>query len=582
MEQKNAYPHTGLILPETEGIRAEFLERDELLVAWLENLPLADPVETGKQLLKALLQLSQSDIKSVRRLKLLEIIQNPVEQVCDTLDERFVPSLLPLSSRKSQIFLLSRELYLQMATGYKQVFATQIVSNLVAREKNQHIIALHRCIMYLEKVVLLSALAYEAYPATLWHEIHLLFTYGSINKLDRIMVENRHPKITESTIKQHYKRILLFAVASPLQLGQQEMLTLFRSLPELDDRAGLVVTEPTEKKHDIGFYVNLHADAPPAHVSLIPETLHTRTLVLETGKLLGQIQQSFIDPDSDPHLAGLGQHLREILLKNWGYIPHRHFRRSGLTQNLVVVTELKNIHAYIDNASPPGSLSHLIPEAPSLIQSDHHISDSRPLFDTADSTVLTLGADEFKSTEKDHFMGGFTPDKSKAIDGNELLADGHPQSAIKTGNCQTVNRSEHGFLIDWSDASLPGINVGELISIAPRQAHPTFTLTVVRWLRNSDKGLLAGIEVLSENCRALLFRSLKADARHNPKKEFPGLLLAGNEETPAAIVMGKGLFDSNDKIILTSDSMNPIRLRLERLEESSGLFDRFQVRYLES
>lgn len=577
MDPKTAYPQTGLPLPEKTSDAVQILSRDETLRQWLEQLPLADSQETARLLLKLLLDAGTSEINSLQRLKQLEYIQTVTEQVVSGLEKKFIPSQFPLSNKKHQAALLARELYLQTAICYKLVFAGQIDSSSTVKDKNQHVIALHRCLYYLERVVTYSAMMYEPYPPHIWQEIHLLFTYCSINKLDRIAVENNPPRVNQSTIKQLYKRVLLFAVASPYSLGQHDMLTLLRLLPAIDDKAGLVVTEPAEQKNDIGFFINLHGDSPPIHVARIPENSHTRTLILQTGKLLKLLQQSLTGSCSIEELNNAPLHLKQALLKNWGYTPQRHFKRTGLNPDIRVVTDLYKIHQFIERTAAHDNLADALTNKPQLVHYKHRSADVKKPFNIDDSSVLTMGANEFNDHEQQNSLMQTSPDRDRPIDAGELLASPAESAQASARTCRIINKSEHGYGIDWSDANMPGIAVSELICITPENNSGMYTLAVTRWLKNTDNGLLAGLEILSDDCRAVLFRAKKASAKHHPKKEYPGLLLSQNTEHGPQLIIPKGLFTDSEKIILTSDPQHEIQLELTRLVESTGMFERFET-----
>ena len=582
MPSETDYPQTGLKLPKTLARPADIFTDDQSLNHWLQQLPVADAKESAQILVKSLSDANSSDLNSIKRLKILETVQPLIEDIVPVLSKRYLPSKFPLTTKEYEQAQLTCKLYLEMATGYKQAFAQQIIEDKVSQQKSAHVIALHRCMFYLQKTLFLSAIIYDDYPPTLWHETHQLFSYSSINKLDRIPIENSVTGQKPSTVKQLYKQSLLFAVVSPFQMAQSEIIKLIKLLPELDNQVTLVVMRADDKPIEFGFFMNLNSDDMPLHIAQIPDGFKSSVLTLQTGRLLQRLLAA--GSSEDVPLQQVNRHLRSVLLKNLGYKPHRNLQRDTYKAKLDLVSGLHKVHSYIDGHDSDNNLAQALTDKPVIIRTDHHATDNKAEFDLQDVEVLTKGASGLHNEHhQENLVIDILLNKDKPIDASDLF---HPAeekylSNVMQNMATSINKSDNGYCLDWSNKNLPAISIGDVVCIKPEEGQQNFTLAVTRWMKNTGRNFLVGIEVLSKDCHAILFKAKKVSAKHHPKTEYQGLLLARQENKPAELIIEQDQFNNNDTIILTSDSHQKILLKLNHQIESTGLLDRFEIEYLQ-
>ena len=582
-EQKAEDPNAGLLLPERTDQDSGFFSKPEAVTEWLETLPVASPVECAKSLFQTLFEMNRINIPGVSRIKMLEEIVTLLESVVVNLKAKYVPSILPLSEKNRKIALLTRELYKEVAMGYKTVIADQIETASAKSQQNTHIIAVHRTMSYLFKVLLHSYMIYEPYPTHVWRELHLLFTYSSINKIDRIPVldENVEPAAS-LTVRRVYIKSLLLAAASPYQLRQREIESLSKELGEFASLAKLSIRHVRDSDNDIGFLINLHSDKPPVPVAYASKQENRQLFILDTRQLLDRIQQSLTET-TEQHELQISPHLIQMLLKNWGHAPHRHYVRTRLNFDLNVAIGLNEVHELIETEQgSPEKKNLYLGKSESVSKSQDTLQRSSMFAtedDEEDITVLTTMGD-FDAPDRDRgtFLSSQTIEKELQIDANELIDEQPKDSNLRTHSCKTVNESSGGYCIEWPKENIPGIRVGELIGIQSATHAVEFGLAITRWLKfMPDESLMVGIEIIAHSCQAVKARIDQVVPKHKPVTYYPGLVIPQSNDEPAYIISPSDMFKVDDVLLTKNHEDEEERLKLSKLVESTGLFSLYET-----
>ena len=578
-EQKSEYPYLGLPLPDRVDKPDSFFHLADAVSDWLNNLPLANPLECAKTLYKNLFDMNRINLASNKRISILEKLLGPIESSTANIKSKYISTSFPLTEKSRKTALLSRELFRELCTAYKIVIADQIAAGNAKAEQKEHIIAVHRILHYLNKTLFHSYIVYEAYPVNIWRELHLLFTYSSLNKIDNIPVQDKdNDDSVATTSKQIYLKALLLAAASPYQLRQREIESLCLALNELSKHAKLSIRHIKDKDNDIGFLVDLHSDKPPVPIVYADKKESRQMFVLDTRLLLEKIQQSMAH-DSVAPLSDISDHLKQMVLRNWGHASQRHYLRTRLNFDLNIAIGLNDIHELLDFQSNENIL-HENSRSVSRSQDNLHRS-SMFTNDDEDISVLTLG--DYKSQEENQgtYLSSQTIDRDLRIDGAELLDDNSNKISEKTHECKTNNESAGGYCIEWPDKSAPGIRVGQVIAIQSTSKADDFGLAITRWLKNApDNQLLVGIEVISKTCQAIIVRADKLVPKHKAVTYYPGLYIPQTEDKPAFVITSSDLFKQDQVLIIKDKADKQSRIKLSRLIESTGLFGLYETESL--
>ena len=295
---------------------------------WIDGLPMANIGATSRLLYKALLELNHQDIPAQQRFKALELLHGPVHYVTENMKKHFVGQSLPLAQNKLKIAHLSREITHELATGYKVLVMEQI-AGIGRKDKKLLITASHRAIKLLSLVLLNAYQVYEAYPDSVWLEIHSLYRYAEGNQLHKGKVfDSSARRETSSTIAHVYKQILLLALACPYRLRHNEAEKVYQALEKWAYYSDLTAVDQTE---DTLFAVNLDSDQPPTYLVLRDgaEMEQTRRL-LDTRRLAQQLRKALIQKRGFSS-GNNGQQIRKSTLRRlmlaWGVLPKRRFSR---------------------------------------------------------------------------------------------------------------------------------------------------------------------------------------------------------------------------------------------------------------
>jgi len=582
-ETKLEYPFAGIKLPEKNNQKDSFFHSSSNVEKWIETLPVASPIECAKLIFQNLFEMNRLNMEPNQRIRALEIMSETVEDVTNSLKTRFSSTPFPLAEKNHKVALLTREICKEMAIGYKSAVADQIKSGNVKANQQPHIIAIHRLIHFLTKVLYFSYLIYEAQPLKTWHELHLIFTYSSINKLDRVPVENIISSVEQTyTIKQLYIKALLLAAASPYQLRQREMEVLFQQLDQFLLAAKLSVSNASEELA-FGFVINLHTDNPPAHVSANIKKPAKQFFLLDTRPIMELIQHSLTNLAVDEEkLPELTTHLKLLLLKNWGHSPQRHYVRTRLNFDLEIAVGLNEIHQLIMSAKESNAKKSLyLGPSDSLPDSNDTLQRSSMfLREEEDQThsVLTLKNYNEGPTNNGTFLSTQKIEHDMQINGDELLAPGHDDINDKTHSCKTVNESSGGYCIEWPVEASLKIRVGELIGIQSNSQAVEFGLAITRWIKSlPESRLLVGLEIISHSSSSTKVRLDKITPKHKGVTFYPALSMEKRAEETRYLIVPSDMFNEGDTLIQKDGNDLEEKTKLISLVESTGLFSQYQV-----
>jgi len=332
--------------------------------AWLASLPLADSAASAQQLYHALFSLNRMDVELRDRLALMELYRAPVAGVVTALQSHFTHLALPLSPRQRQLAEFLRNLYMEMAYGYKFVVRDLLAQRNPWSRRPAITTAAERAIHYLGEVLLRSYQVYVPYPAGVWREIHELYRLAEQNGAQHEPVPGTSANMSDTTsISRSYLRVVLLGLAGPYQLPQQECQHVNQYLKRWSDRATL--SADLDIDSPVGhFLVDLSADLPamlyPKDVKL-KEAPYLRVLnAVELARVvhqqINQLQKGVaarkLDLGADCFDAACLDMLRR-LIKFWGMAARRQFTRRARVNRYVSLCDGVNaIHFFASGAHP--------------------------------------------------------------------------------------------------------------------------------------------------------------------------------------------------------------------------------------
>ncbi|MHB1950789.1 MAG: hypothetical protein ACYCQK_04875 [Acidiferrobacteraceae bacterium] len=432
---------------------------------WVEQLPIADSVQTARQLYRAVYRLNRSQLRAEDRLDLMELYSAPVSAVSDLLSVHLEQFVLPLAGKKRRLADFLRGLHMEMAYGYKA--AVQEMADRRTPAEEQLTIAIRRAIECLGNVLAYSYRVYIPYPSGVWRELHALYAYAEHHGY---VGEEGAVNRSVETIRHRYLEALLLGVTGPYQLFPGDCKRIETLLRRVVTPGRIDLHDPDDVRQR--FLVDLVSDAPPTWGSLPKATASLR--VLDVGGLQRYAARMYerITQDNAAARDTLGLDmlgtaaaaLLDRLLRTLGTPPIRRSERVKGKGMVAACTGFKASHFFltgqagIDEERPKPELL-LRAETEDYIDLDE------------DNVCRTTAAEYFR------VLPWIVRDEGPS--GLSLVRDGSEVLSVQTGDLVAVER-------------------------APR----AWQLAVARWLKTPDADRLEiGLEILSTRPKAVFIET---------------------------------------------------------------------------
>jgi hypothetical protein len=546
------------IPPQREYSADVFDIRPREVQRWIEDLPLVNVGQAGRDLFQALVSTNGMDIPAKARLPLLESLREPVSSVMRSLRRHYVGVGFPLPEKNRNVARLAEAMCRAMATGYKAI--TRDLLLVRAPPSSQRLaLAIHRSIRYLSQVLLVNCHAYAPCPAGAWLEIHQLFRHAEQSNVETLPIQDSsYGLVSRGSVADAYKQVVMLALTDPYRLPQAETENLYAAL---EIWAPLVLLGPCDQRQGpSSFMVNLARDQAPLTFSFEEEPLEACRSIDASGMipdLREELRRAAAHPTvaATPH-PGLkpGEFLSEgtlaRLLASWDTKPERREPRVAKAAQVPVIRGLSAIHEFLvagrerrDLAAPPG----LEPEP-----------------------LSRLGLPLSQWGTREHLVPGSSATGTAPQGG---------RSDTASHGCHILDESVGGCRLQWSASDLGGVNIGELLLVgsSEEQLGSRERLGVIRWMRQQQgEAPETGVQWL-----ASVTLPVWTEAVHGPARtqEFlkalvlPERALAGRSFT---LVTGPLSYRPGYEITVRSGDSDKV-FRLEGLVERTAAYAQFQV-----
>jgi len=519
-----------LSLPETgETLLAKAEIRPRKTKAWLEALPLANIVESARNVSEALISLNRTPLDISTRLKLLELYSTAINNLVPELEHKYTMVALPLPEKNRQAANLARRLYVELAYGYKIILMDHLEKKRIRIGGRAHLhLLIQRAMDALSKALCAFYKTYSPTPSGMWSEIHQLAQLA--------LLRNLHDKPLDggrNSVSSTYKRALLLALANPYKLMQGEVDKVTDYLVE---HANLAKLYPIQDKRSASgvFVINLDSDAPPKSIDQNAKTTTYNHILLGTDALVSTLNEQIarLETASMQRTLNLADHAKQVsyiglmrrLLKDWTFMPKRKFQRKINEAVMEVCVGLR-------------AMCHFI-----LSQSE--AVEQTPL----DFRIDTIpGTDRTGQTEHAHFASS--------------------QWAV-------TNESAGGIGLKCASALSQPIRIGEIIGLRS-QDNQNWTIGVVRRVFSEDSDRVElGVQMLAPTAAPITIKPVVA----GPKETFQAALLLPEIrplQQPATIVAAPATFRSKLEYLVYKNGVVS-HVRAMRLVDQTASFDQFQ------
>ncbi len=497
---------------------------------WLDALPLANSQESGRKLADAIAALNSVDLGEEARCNLLEHYRATVCKLLPSLQQLYVGKALPLSEKSLRAGDLMRELFTELANGYK--IALMDLSGRRANLATNKVtpLAMARAIECLGGVLEVFYETYAPTSAGIWSELHRLYWYAAKLNIHNISIADRdHDNVNTAFIK-----VLLLALADPYRLLQGQLADIKAYLAQLGQHALLQPLGPTENKHGL-FLVRLDGDKPPKALMHYQGVTDARTdIILNTIPLARVLHQHVQALDAGETLAKLGlpagahqagyREMLKRLIKQWGVAPKRMFNRLQLQSDAHIC----------------GGITAL-----------HHM----------------LSADALHSGNADE------TEEQQNLEVTDALHGTGSQLSYNCSKWVVVNESAGGVALAKNPESYAKLKVGDIIGVEEGQSG-CWGVGQVRWMQSDiDNRVEVGAQMLAPSAHPIAIKPVIAPANALFQ---PALLLpeVSALKQPARIVASRGSFQPMREFEVRSEGLIH-QVRADKLIEQTDSFDLF-------
>ena len=579
----------GLDVPNrTRPDKTAFNIRPRKLASWINALPRANLGETAKQIYTVLQQTNQLAYPYQDRIRFLETLREPIEYVTSSMKKHFIGVSLPLPEKSQKIATITKELFSNMATGYKIALEDMLANNLIIFNKNSLAMLTHRSINYTGQNFLTCYQSYSPFSINHWAELHKLYAFAEKRKSLKIKIrDEQHAYVQKSSVTTEYARILLLSLASPYNLRQGESGKIYGALERWLNQPIIRLLTEDDKDSD-KFVDNLsQAHGPMAlSLSLTKEITDASQLrIIDTHAIAEKLEYELKNSEDvglstitniDTLHPDLSHDLLQRLLIAWGMASKRHFPRTDKNEQIKITIGLSAAHQIITQKA----------------QAMDNSKYSNKFNDRAhfESTEIKINLKDPDTTSND-VWGLIYPAELTGLEPlveQELSLQNNTQVNFKLDPVNTeakqyqtdiwfiINESAKGMMINNKDEFKNKAQVGELVSIH-RKANgrvEKWTIGVIRWLKsNQDQSLQMGIETLNPNSAAIGIRA--ASMPNAPLQRTLLLPELINLKQPACLITAPAPWREGHKITINMLGKE-IPATLGKPIQNTGLFAQFQ------
>lgn len=528
---------SDMALPELSAQASPEFTDEESVKAWLENVPLANVIESQRQLLDQVEEFNRLPTKAANRLAVLEALREAVNFVQIEQAKRFTNRALPMAENEAAVFADTIDLWEQLRVGYLRCLEACVSGE--AGMSGQGALVCQRALVYTGLKMFHHYRAYRQVPASEWQALHAAYARAEeLEVAEEEVKDYLNRDVHDTSPRIAYMRAVMMGLANPNELAQRQMTFVAFLLERWASKVEVSRTPPEE------------GELPPLAVDLASSRCPERgesgakdPRYLDVAKLAKSMRNriGLLRKGESPAKLALGEdcvqpsceQLLVFLYRQWCQVrAQRGTERKRVADVAQACQSMPAIHYYLSGKvfKQPG--------------------EQKELTQKQREEIATFGR---VSTRDDD-------DYSHA----------------------------HGFLLErWElgDESVQGLKIvrragnpgkrygnGQLIGVRPADAK-NFMLGQVRWLMSAENGdLYAGIRAMPGLPAATAVRSTGLNVVNEKWVQALTLTAVAALETPPSLLLPTGWF--KPKRVIEVFVQSAIRVRLVELLERGTDFER--------
>lgn len=485
---------------------------------WLQALPLINVAPTHGRLLGELEELNCFEMPASERLKILELMLEPIRFVQNEHARKFANRTVPLAKPEREILSNIIALWTALGHGYLRCMQalTGVERALLAGSGQLALVAQRALWCTMQKM----GERYKCYqqPApNEWELLHHIYAVAEERSIVDVQVDHPiHKDKRKATCMETYLQALLIDIANPNEQTSRQLAFTARWLDRFAFKARVLPIQapPNDKPDDKSMRpicVRLDGSTGPsrAEAALPPDTQTLRQIdVTELGRSLRK-RLSALKEGEQPANLGLGDDVPVQFAENFLTLLHRLWcedraprtpARKSASANALLATGMGAIHFFLSGLpfKQPG-------EAKELTKAQHE-------------EIATFGRIATRQDDEYARLQGFKLESWRILD--ESIA---------------------GFRLQRDDGAGRFMH-GQLVAICPADSKH-FILSAVRWLAaDGDFNPEIGVRAIPGIPQCIAVRSTGLNAM--AEKYIPALMLpeVAALRSPASLMLPVGWF----------------------------------------
>ena len=536
-----------------------------------------------RQFFTGLRALNRQPMPGKYRLENMELLRPQARNIFDYLKKYFIARTLPLQEKSQKIVTLNQSLLQEVIYGYK-IIAQDAANGIDSKIDNKmQALAICRALAYMDELLLRASLIYDTAPSNTWIDMHSLYAYAREHNLHTIKnPDNEHPA-KKATIESYYKQALLFALARPTSMRQNDSERVYRKLLAWESLAKLS-EEQQESQINRYFCVRLEENRPPSYLTQQDLDIVQEALTLDTSALVDTLRRELSQSNQKPGSITVGDQLSDETLKalsmSWGICPKRRFSRAGKEGHIEAAIGLTHATQAIRNegkkSDPKPGKAKLRSALPSLtLQTISH--DMRTRRDDDDDngymTHTEIGFQDegaWDGVAKGRVLTDAYDREKKLLETKKLKREDDDL------HWEVVNISAGGYCLRWKSDTTSRAQIGELMALREQESDGTYQwrVGVIRWMQfTRGSGLEIGAQILSPKAIAATAQ------RYNKSNEqpFDCIMLPGIralKQGPSVLTPAHA-FKEGDRLNVSVLGQD-MTIKLLEQSEHTGSFTQFQ------
>ena len=511
---------------------------------WLESLPSTRTTETSVIFYKVLPEICRLTISPEKRIRLLETVYPHVHQCIEGAMHKLLRQPLLLSSQMMKLAVITQALQRHLNEGYMVALKDLTQTSKNTGDQSLSALCLYRVISGLGLLLLRSYQFYTPQPPTgIWLKLHAFYQFAIEQQLEKMAIKDSLLKSQQAmAISTSYKRSLLLACSSPLQLRQVDMIHVFQAFEQC---ASMVHLKPAKEddrqslywvslKHDKSPFYNHHLRGEPGK-GIYAINLESLIATLKsTGESNNNRQSSLHLPI--PYSNVVVTHL----LRCWGKTNSRLMERQSSTEPLEICVGLTALHNQL-------------------------LGDDR--FESLTHNSLQKGLEE------GNLLGNPNDDWQLEEKLEAPISQANTSETLLTVN--TLNSSASGYCLIWENEVPDKVRVGELLGLRqPKQLG--WHIGIICWAQRHKDKVYTGVRLLSQKATAYAASTVLSDGSKSPY--FRALLLTSASRGESHSVITPSIPFAVDQTVVLRRFEEKISAYLTDLLITSATVSQFSYR----